>query len=313
MDLNGLAVFSTVARAGGITRAARILNTVQSNVTARVRQLEHELGVDLFERHSRGVSLTKAGMRLLDYSEKIAHLVEDARRATVDDLNLGSALAIGAMETTAAVRLSPVLAEFTRGHPNVDLSLETGTTKGLIDRVLSRGLEGAFVAGPIAHPELTEEEILIEELVLIAAAGVRKHDVFGRDQPGQPKAIVFRPGCAYRQRLESLMIRHGITGPRTLELGTLDGIIGCVAAGLGISLLPRATVITVMRNHAVSIHPLSVSEARVATVFVRRRDAYQSLALQRFLECARKNCGALVGRDTSRTRTEKSATIPKNR
>lgn len=289
MDLNGLAVFSTVARVGGITRAAKLLNTVQSNVTAHVRQLEYELGVDLFERHSRGVTLTQAGVRLLDYSERIAHLVEDAKRATVDDQNLRSTLAIGAMETTAAVRLSPVLTDFTRGHPNVDLVLETGTTKELINRVLSRNLEGAYVAGPVAHPELTEEEALVEELVLVAAAGVDKREVFGCDQREQPKAIVFRPGCAYRQRLEGLMIKRGITSPRTLELGTLDGIMACVAAGLGVSLLPRATVMTIMRENVVSLHPLARSEARVATVFVRRRDAYQSKALQRFLACARKH------------------------
>jgi DNA-binding transcriptional LysR family regulator len=255
------------------------------------------------------VSLTKAGTRLLDYSERIAHLVEDARRATVDDLNLGSTLAIGAMETTAAVRLSPVLTEFTRGHPNVDLVLETGTTRELINRVISRNLEGAFVAGPVAHPELTEENILFEELVLIAAAGVGKREVFGRDQREHPKAIAFRAGCAYRQRLESLMIKRGITSPRTLELGTLDGIMGCVAAGLGISLLPRATVKTVLRGNAVSIHPLARSEARVATVFVTRRDAYQSKALQRFLESARKYHSPGRGRNGPRPRAGSSSAV----
>lgn len=288
MDLNGLAVFSAVAKAGGITKAARILNTVQSNVTARVRQLEEELGVALFERHSRGVSLTKAGARLLDYSQKIAHLVDDARRAVTDDLTLESTLALGSTETTGAIHLNPALMEFTRDYPNVDLVLKTAPSKDLIESVLSGSLEGAFVAGPITHPELTGEEILIEELVLVAAPGVKKGQVFGSDQRNRPKAVVFRSGCSYRERLESLMINHGISSPRTLELGTLDGIIDCVAAGLGISFLPRAAVAEVARTRRISIHSVAASDARVSIVVVKRRDAYQSHALETFLDYVRR-------------------------
>ena len=85
MDAADLRVFEAVARLGGINRAATELNTVQSNVTSRIRQLEDELGVRLFERLSRGVALTAAGRRLLPFAHKVRDLLVDARRVVVDD------------------------------------------------------------------------------------------------------------------------------------------------------------------------------------------------------------------------------------
>ena len=110
MDLVDLGTFAAVARHGGVTRAAGALNTVQSNVTARLKALETELGARLFERHSRGVALTAAGRRLLPYAGRIQALVEEARQATAEDGIPRGPLRLGAMETTAALRLPPLLA-----------------------------------------------------------------------------------------------------------------------------------------------------------------------------------------------------------
>jgi LysR family transcriptional regulator, cell division regulator len=95
MDAADLRVFEAVARLGGMSRAAIELNTVQSSVTTRIRRLEDELGTPLFERHSRGVSLTAAGQRLLPYAVRMASLLSDARRAAIDDGRPRGQLAVG--------------------------------------------------------------------------------------------------------------------------------------------------------------------------------------------------------------------------
>ena len=112
MDAADLRIFEAVARLGGMGRAAEALHTVQSNVTARIRQLEDELGRDLFRRHARGVELTSAGHRLLPYAQRVARLLEDARRATLDDGSPQGPLVIGALETSTALRLSRPLAAY---------------------------------------------------------------------------------------------------------------------------------------------------------------------------------------------------------
>ena len=137
MDAGDLKVFEAVARLGGMNRAAVELNTVQSNVTGRIRALEDELGTSLFERHARGVSPTAAARRLLPYALMIRQILRDARKAARDDGVPAGPLVLGSLETTAAMRLAPLLSDYAAAYPEVDLSLRTGTTCELIEDVLA--------------------------------------------------------------------------------------------------------------------------------------------------------------------------------
>ncbi|MEM7225062.1 MAG: LysR family transcriptional regulator [Pseudomonadota bacterium] len=289
MDAADLRIFESVARLGGMSRAASELNTVQSNVTTRVRHLEEELATPLFQRHSRGVTLTAAGRRLLPYASAVARLLDDARRAAVDDGTPKGLLTLGSLETTAALRLSPLLADYAAAHPAVDLVLRTGTTGELIEAVLGHRVEGAFVCGPVEHPELDHEVLFREQLVVATAPQVRGLGDLA-DQP-ELKVVVLRAGCSYRQRLEEILTRRGIVGLRRLEFGTIDSIVGCVAAGLGVTLLPRGVVTPAARDGRVVLHDLAPEEARADTLFIRRKDGFVSSALNAFLALARRTYG----------------------
>jgi DNA-binding transcriptional LysR family regulator len=286
VELTDLLTFSTVARTGGITRAADELNTVQSNVTQRVKALEAEIGTALFERHSRGMTLTGAGRRLLPYAQRMAALSREAVLAARDDGEPKGPLAIGSMETTAAVRLPALLAEFHRRFPAVRLTLRTATTADLVTAVLDGTLDGAFVAGPIEHVELSSTVAFREELVLVTArrgtslAGLRA----GTPESG-PTALVFRTGCTYRQQLEQVFTEFGWPSAARFELGTLDGMIGCVAADVGVTLLPRAVVERDHLSGDINVHTIGPLQSRVDTLFIRRRSAHQNSALQGFASC----------------------------
>jgi DNA-binding transcriptional LysR family regulator len=290
MELSDLATFSAVARLGGITRAADELNTVQSNVTQRVKALEAEIGTALFERHSRGMTLTGAGRRLLPYAQRMAALSREALLAARDDGEPKGPLSIGSMETTAAVRLPSLLAEFHKRFPAVRLTLRTSTTSDLVAAVLDGTLDGAFVAGPIDHAELASTRAFREELVLVTArrwanlAALRA----GTAESG-PTALVFRTGCTYRQRLEQIFTDFGWPSAARFELGTLDGMVGCVAADMGVTLLPRVVVERNALHASVSIHTLDPSYARAETIFIQRRSAHLYSALQSFTACLDKD------------------------
>ena len=116
-------------------------------------------------------------------------------------------------------------------------------------------VDGAFVAGPIEHAELASTIAFREELVLVTARRWKSLAELraGTPQSG-PTALVFRTGCTYRQRLEQILYRIRLALSARFELGTLDGMIGCVAADMGVTLLPRAVV---ARNETVNIHTLA--------------------------------------------------------
>jgi DNA-binding transcriptional LysR family regulator len=286
MELSDIKTFAAVACTGGITRAAEELNTVQSNVTQRIKALEAEIGTPLFERHSRGMTLTGAGKRLLPYAQRMAALSREAVLAARDDGEPKGPLAIGSMETTAAVRLPPLLADFHRRFPAVRLSLRTATTADLVAAVLDGSLDGAFVAGPIDHADLTAVSAFREELVLVSA---RRWTSLAELRAGTPEsgptALVFRTGCTYRQRIEQIFVEFGWPSAARFELGTLDGMIGCVAADMGVTLLPRAVVARSETAGNVSIHGLSPTHACVETLFIQRRAGHQYSALQGFVSC----------------------------
>src|SRR6267142_1559253 len=225
MDATDLRVFEAVARHGSMNRAAAELNTVQSNVTARVRALEVELGVLLFQRNSRGVKITPAGRRMLPFSARISRLLSDARAAARDDGVPSGVLEVGTLETTAALRLPSVLAIFAKAYPKVRPVVTTGTTCSLIEDVVECRLEGAFVAGPVDHPDLQQESVFREELVLVTPRSIRALE----DLPSitELKTIVFRVGCSYRIRLDNLLSKAGILVAQPLEFGAIDAILGC--------------------------------------------------------------------------------------
>ncbi len=286
MELTDLATFSAVARNGGITRAAEELNTVQSNVTQRVKALEAEIGAALFERHSRGMTLTGAGRRLLPYAQRMAALSREAVLAARDDGEPKGPLSIGSMETTAAVRLPGLLAEFHRRFPKVALTLTTATSADLIAGVLTARLDGAFVAGPIEHADLVAAVAFREELVLVTPRRFASLPELRAGTPESgPTALVFRTGCTYRQRLEQAFSDFGWPSAARFELGTLDGMIGCVAAGMGVSLLPRAVVERSDQRENVRMHSLDAPWAHVDTLFIQRRSRHHYSALSAFAAC----------------------------
>lgn len=286
MNSTDLMFFAAVAEAGGIGRAAARLNTVQSNVTGRIRALEQALRVPLFHRGSRGVTLTRAGERLLPYALQVGQLLAEARHALLAEGEPRGPLRIGAMETTAALRLPGPLADFAARHPEVDIELETGPTELLIARVLDRTLEGAFVSGPVTQAELVGIPVFTEELVLVAhpAVGDLAALLDRLARARDAKVLVFRTGCSYRRRLEDFLGRQGLVHVRRMEFGTLDGILGCVAAGMGVTLVPRAVADPAHRAGRVSVHSLPDGDGHARTLLVHRGDGQPSAAFARFVE-----------------------------
>jgi LysR family transcriptional regulator, cell division regulator len=285
MEYADLRVFAAVARHGSMNRAATELHMVQSNVTARIRVLEDEIGVPLFERSSRGAVLTAAGERLLPYAAKLAALLREAQQAARDDGTPRGSLRIGSLETTAALRLPPILASYVQTWPEVDLAVTTGTSAQLIMDVREHRLDGALVAGPVQDAELVETVVFNEELMLVTAPAIRLPDELAAQR--ELRIIVFRRGCSYRQRLEDLLARRGIQTAQPLEFGSLEAILGCVAAGIGVTLLPRAVIAPYVRVGRVAAHELPPEQAAVQTVFIQSQAARPVSALLAFLAMVR--------------------------
>lgn len=297
MDLADLRLFRAVVEEGSVTRAAERLHTVQSNVTTRLRLLEENLGTPLFDRINRRLVITPAGSLLDRYADRLLNLADEARDAVRSTLAPQGLLRLGSMETTAATRLPGVIADFRRRHPQVELRLTTSHTAGLVQGVLNHRLDAALVAGPINHPELEQMPVIDEEVVLISAADwpaiVSSADLARR---GPVELITFREGCSYRQRLLDWLWRDGVPVAHCSTFGTFEGILGCVAAGMGVSLVPRAIVgAHLLRPEpTLRLHPLPPDMAHCTTLMIWHRARSRVPAREAFAACLKAQLGGAV-------------------
>ncbi|MEO0819870.1 MAG: LysR family transcriptional regulator [Pseudomonadota bacterium] len=267
MNLRDLEVFRAVVREGGITRAAAALGRVQSSVTARIQQLEAELGTALFLREGKRMSVSPSGRVLLDYAERLLALAEEARAAVTDPRPRGP-FRLGAMESTAAVRLPGPLTEYCRRHPEVALTLRTGNPQALAGALMAGSLDAALFAEPVAEARFEWAPAFAERLVLVAPAG---HPPIGPACETPDTIIVFETGCPHRARLEGWYAARGDLPRQTVELASYHAMFGSVVAGMGVALMPESVLAAFPERARVSTHALPAGEDMLHTRLVWRR------------------------------------------
>jgi DNA-binding transcriptional LysR family regulator len=283
MELSDLQVFRTVVQAGGVVRAAEILHRAQSSVTVRIQVLEERLGVELFFREGRRMQLSPAGKILAGYADRLLDLAQEASDAIKQNQPTG-VLRLGAMESTAAARLPTPLGRFHELYPDVALELYSGDPRELVQKVLNSELDAALIADPISDRRLESVPIYEEELVIVADA---KHPQINSPKDLLNRSVLaFHPGCPHRRRLEDWFARSQVFPDRIVEVGSYHLILGCVAVGMGVALVPRSVLSTYVDSSRLSVHRLRSRFAHATTRLVWRRNAPQAkiLALARVLQ-----------------------------
>ncbi len=273
MDFDSLQIFKTVVEEGGIIAAARKLHRVQSSVTVRIQQLEASLDVELFIREKRRLTLSPAGEVFLDYVDQLLRLSEQARQAVHGDSPQG-VLRLGTLESTAASRLPPLLSRYHKQYPAVRVELATNTSDALVEGVIGRKYEAAFVAGRADAMGLQSLAAFDEEMVITAP---HSHPEIRCAQDVHTDTIIsFPAGCAYRRLLQSWLADGDVVPEKVLELSSYHAIVACVASGTGIAMVPRSVLETVRVGDSISVYPVSEMPAYYQTYLVWRKGEISS-------------------------------------
>ena len=225
------------------------------------------MGVKLFHRDKQRLHLSPAGELLLDYAERLIQLSEEARDVVSGTTPRGT-FKLGALESTTASRLPPILAGFHSRYPDVRLELTTGTNDSLLGQLAERKIDAAFIAEPPGGQSFEHMAVFAERLTVIAGvdhAPIRR----ARDVEGDT-LIAFPEGCAYRRVLLRWLGTDTLARFRVMDLSSYHAIIACVTAGAGIALVPES-VLDVMPQVKVSRHPLPKAQSQVTTPLAWRR------------------------------------------
>lgn len=287
MEVRQLQIFRTLAEELNFTRTAEKVHTVQSNVTAQIKTLEDELGVPLFDRLGRRVTLTDAGRRFLPFAEQALAAMEQGEQAIRTGAVPSGPLRISAPESVLTYRLPPVLRVFRRRLPDVELifrpqpaaTMDVELETGRLDFVIS-------MCDSPANPAHKAIRLRLEKIVLIADAA---HPLVGRktvrpaDLAGQT-LLLTETGCGYRIKFDRIMALQGIRPGNVTEFTSVEAMKECVLMGMGLALLPAIVVRRELRQNQLIALPWSGPSLDIGAHMIWHKDKWISPAMAALME-----------------------------
>jgi DNA-binding transcriptional LysR family regulator len=227
-----------------VTAAADELVVTQPSVSSALAALGRELGCELFERAGRGIRLTEAGAAFAPFAEDVIGLLERGRSAAREAAGVAARrLQIAAVTTAAESFVPPLMRAFSEQHAEIAMTLAVGNRRDVLERVLSHSVDVAISGTPPTDERLLAEPLLNNQISCITAP----EDPAATGGPRETIELADRcwllrePGSGTRMLNEQFLAERGLA-PETLTLGSNGAIKQAARAGLGISLLSRATV-----------------------------------------------------------------------
>lgn len=231
LESHDLWIFKHVAELQSISRAAEKLGYVQPNISQRIKSLEEELGVKLLERNNRGVTLTEDGKILLDYTNQIMMLMDEAK-SKLNPKKWRESLIIGAPQTISAVKVPRLLSAFLQSNHNMNVKVKTANKLQLQEMLAYGEVDGIFISGAYNASQFESVYRYFEDVVLISP-----------NEQHHPTLLVNSdPSCIYRNKLLDFAEKQNWIQPAIMEFDSLESMLQAVHAGLGISILPADVI-----------------------------------------------------------------------
>jgi DNA-binding transcriptional LysR family regulator len=287
MEVRQLQIFRTLAEELSFTRTAERIHTVQSNVTAQIKALEEELGMLLFDRLGRRVTLTDAGRRFQPFAEQALLAMEQGQRAIQAGAAPSGPLRIGAPESVLTYRLPQVLRAYRRRFPHVELifrpysdttvcsMLETGRFDIAIQ------MSDAVSNGALKSIRLRTERVFLLSDTRHPLANSRR--VKPADLAGQ-MLLLTEAGCGYRAKLDQVMALENIRPGNVTEFSSVEAIKQCAISGMGLALLPAIVVSRELRQGQLKVLAWAGPSLDIATHILWHKDKWVSPSMAAFQE-----------------------------
>jgi DNA-binding transcriptional LysR family regulator len=291
MEVRQLQIFRTLADELNFTRTAEKVHTVQSNVTAQIRALEEELGVPLFDRLGRRVTLTDAGRRFQPFAEKALAAMELGQLAIRAGSEPSGPLRIGAPESILTYRLPPILRTMRQRYPHVEISFRPHLSETMGAELESGKLDLIIcMCDAVSNPAIAYVALPPEKIVLVGQPNhplAKKSTVRPTDLEGQT-LLLTEPGCGYRNKLDRVFAMQNIRPGNITEFSSVEALKQCVAANMGIGLLPEIVVACELRQGQLKTLTWKGPSLDIGTHILWHKDKWISPAMEAFTQILKK-------------------------
>jgi DNA-binding transcriptional LysR family regulator len=287
MEVRQLQIFCTLAEELSFTRTAEKVHTVQSNVTAQIKALEEELGIPLFDRLGRRVTLTDAGRNFLPFASQALAAMDQGQRAIRNGAEPSGQLRIGAPESVLTYRLPQVLNTFRRHFPHVELIFIPYMSMPFALELEAGKLDMAITtADPKPFVNIKAIRLRTEQVFLLADPShpLASHpSVKPSDLAGQ-NLLLTESGCSYREKLDRALVLANIRPANVTEFSSVEAIKQCITIGMGLGLLPAIVVARELRQHHLKALHWAGPSLDIATSILWHKDKWISPAMAAFME-----------------------------
>ena len=285
MEVRQLQIFRVLAEELNFTRTAEKVHTVQSNVTAQIRALEEELGAPLFDRLGRRVTLTDAGRRFQPFAEKALTAMEQGQRVIQAGTEPSGPLRVGSPESILTYRLPPILRTFRQRFPHVELSFRPHLNETLVTELESGKLDMVIcMSDTVPNAALVSAPLQTEKILLLGHAShplTRKAGVHPSDLTGQT-LLLTESGCGYRNKLDRILTLQSIRPGNITEFSSVEAMKQCVAAAMGLGLLPEIVVARELRQRQFKAMRWAGPPLDIRTHILWHKDKWVSPAMAAF-------------------------------
>ncbi len=243
MNLKFLETFVWVARLKSFRLTADKLFTTQASISSRIAVLEGELGVKLFLRDSRGVSLTPEGLKVLDYAEQMLDTMAALKQSIETRSSKVGRVRIGVMDTVIHTWLSPLVAQMTDLYPRVEIELVADTALNLCDQLQKGFLDLVLQTDLIRHESVRSLELASHPLGwIVASNSIYNRDYADLAELAQERIITYSKNSRPHQDIVALMQANGVMAPRLNCVNSVSAITRLLRDGFGIGALPPVLV-----------------------------------------------------------------------
>jgi DNA-binding transcriptional LysR family regulator len=279
INLDQLRIFQAVAQSRSFTYAAELVHLTQPGISKHIKQMEAYFGLPLFDRSGKKVALTESGEILLEATQEVMAIIDAAERR-IDDLKglRGGRLRLGSSFPVGVYLLPPVLAEFRRRYPAVEVTLDISLSERVEAKLLANELDLGLVSYDARDPRLLTRAFMTDELIAIAPP----HHPWATRRRIKPQDlaeetfIVAAQGAGTRAVVEERLKAQGIILTNVLDFGNLEGVKHAVEAGLGVSIQAKSVVQRELAAGSLRGIRLTGMEASIQFFYTCRKRAHLS-------------------------------------
>lgn len=292
MELREITTFLQAANEQSFSKAAKILGYTQAAITIQIKQLEAELGTQLFDRIGKQVSLTQQGRIFYDYAQNIVRQLEEARSAVTTSPELNGRLSLGTIESISSALLPELLSEYHQLYPKVEISLVIDSPRVLLEQMNKNILDTVyFMDKRMYDPKWIKVLEKPEDIIFVAPSShpYTKKDDLTLSQVIEEPFILTERNASYRHILDQYLAAYDMKVNPYLESGSTDFIIRLLRSSEGITFLPKFVVDPEISSG--SLAPVNVSDfhMRIWRQIVYHKDKWVTREMEAFFELVKKH------------------------